>query len=353
MKFTSSAVSLLSSVVLIHVIPTANGRPGRPCGVVVGPDDNPGATRRSSKARANFDALPLDCDEQDAITIELPDGRSKIFGRARSTPPGRGRENSPAYWFGQDELGDPLNYVRGKNGTIAGSFVDMAASQVFQFGTGADGSPTIVITATEDFPPEGDAVMPGSGGRALQVEEESTTPTRPDSTNVLRGMTRSQDQPGRRLGDDLGGNLDVMVVWTKKAECKNIGLSDSCQLSAVSTNAMIDRIELAVAETNTAFIASGVNTMLNLVHSYREESYVEASTNAFGVALSHIKGTSDGVMDNVHALRDQYGADIVAMIIDDPQYCGIAYLGPKVELMFSVTAWNCATGYFSFGHEIG
>ena len=69
------------------------------------------------------------------------------------------------------------------------------------------------------------------------------------------------------------------------------------------------------------------------------------------------------------------GADVVAMLIDDPQYCGLGYLGPRSDLMFSVTAWNCATGLYSkitpiflevilsvltdfniliaFGHEIG
>jgi len=55
----------------------------------------------------------------------------------------------------------------------------------------------------------------------------------------------------------------------------------------------------------------------------------------------------------VHENREQYGADIVALIIDDPQYCGLAWLGPSKNLMYSVTAWDCATGYYSFGHEIG
>jgi len=59
-------------------------------------------------------------------------------------------------------------------------------------------------------------------------------------------------------------------------------------------------------------------------------------------------------MDDVHTKRELYGADIVAMIIDDSEYCGKAWLGPRESLMFSVvTDWNCVTGYFSFGHEIG
>lgn len=58
----------------------------------------------------------------------------------------------------------------------------------------------------------------------------------------------------------------------------------------------------------------------------------------------------DGKMDEAHTLREQYKADLVALIIDDPAYCGMAYLGPSKNYMFSVTAWNCATGYYSFGH---
>ena len=44
---------------------------------------------------------------------------------------------------------------------------------------------------------------------------------------------------------------------------------------------------------------------------------------------------------------------MVAMLIDDSQYCGIAYVGPSKDWMFSVTAWFCATGYYTFGHELG
>jgi len=115
---------------------------------------------------------------------------------------------------------------------------------------------------------------------------------------------------------------------------------------------MRNRIDLAITETNVAFNSSGVNTQIRLVHAYPDPDYVEASGNAFSAALSDLRGTSDGKMDDVHANRTQFGADFVAMIIDDPQYCGMAYLGPRLDLMFSVTKWSCATGYYSFGHEL-
>ncbi len=112
-------------------------------------------------------------------------------------------------------------------------------------------------------------------------------------------------------------------------------------------------IDLAVAETNTAFALSGVTSQLRLIHAYREPNYKEDVSNAFGAALSSIRSNTDGVLDEVHTMRNTYGADIVAMIIDSPEHCGMAYSGPERNLMFSVTAWNCATGFYSFGHAIG
>lgn len=112
-------------------------------------------------------------------------------------------------------------------------------------------------------------------------------------------------------------------------------------------------IALAIAETNQAYADSGINTELRLVHEYRDETYVESSSSAFSSALNDITGTTDGVMDDVHTKREFWGADIVALIIDDSQYCGLAWVGPRKQNMFSVTDWGCATGYYSFGHEIG
>lgn len=71
---------------------------GRPCGVGIGPDDNPGAERRSSKARAKFDDLPKSCDDSDTITIELPNGKTKTFQKKRATAAGLGRENARKFY---------------------------------------------------------------------------------------------------------------------------------------------------------------------------------------------------------------------------------------------------------------
>lgn len=168
----------------------------------------------------------------------------------------------------------------------------------------------------------------------------------------IRGslFNQQQKQEHRGLVDDSGSTIDVMVVWTKKAECRKSNLAVGCTNTATTENNMRGLIALAVAETNTAYSLSGVTTQLRLVHAYREPNYVEATSDAFGAALSSITGTTDGVMDDVHTKRNTYGADVVALIIDDAAFCGMAYLGPSVGLMFSVTAWNCATGCKSNMH---
>ena len=47
-------------------------------------------------------------------------------------------------------------------------------------------------------------------------------------------------------------------------------------------------------------------------------------------------------------------ADAAALLIGDFDSCGIAFFNAACSCgAFSVTAKSCATGYYSFGHEIG
>src|SRR5690606_32235448 len=71
--------------------------------------------------------------------------------------------------------------------------------------------------------------------------------------------------------------------------------------------------------------------------------------------LLDLEGNTDGHMDEVHDLRNQYGADMVAMINSNHDYCGIAFMGfgPHDYQMFSVTNYSCAVGNLSFAHELG
>jgi len=165
--------------------------------------------------------------------------------------------------------------------------------------------------------------------------------TNPDELNVL---PQSSPQP------DAGDFIDVMVVYTPAAK-----------IGAGGTTPIQSLIQLAVDETNQSYINSGINQRLRLVHN-EEVSYTE-SGNLCGAStgdLERLAGTMDGYMDNVHALRDSYGADLVSLVTEtgNPNACGCGYLMTTVSTAFAANAFmvtrrDCATGYYSFGHELG
>ncbi len=142
---------------------------------------------------------------------------------------------------------------------------------------------------------------------------------------------------------DAGDVLDVLVLYTPQARTQAGGLA-----------AIESMIDLAVAESNTGYTSSGVNLQLRLVNK-QEVNYGEVD---FGADLQNLAGTTDGFMDDVHALRDSLGADVVKLVRGSGEACGIAYLMSNLSAAFaasafSVDSYNCITGYYTFAHEIG
>ena len=137
--------------------------------------------------------------------------------------------------------------------------------------------------------------------------------------------------------------------------CASAGYGSGGKCTATDTNkgTIEGLINLAISETNTAYANSGIPTKLRLVKTHYEASY-DDYTNGWEQTLSYMQGTNDGNFDYIHAMRNQYGADFVSMFVDSGSYCGIGYRPdvPSSTDAFSLTKWSCATGYYSFGHEL-
>ncbi|KHK03072.1 M12 family metallo-peptidase [Desulfovibrio sp. TomC] len=152
---------------------------------------------------------------------------------------------------------------------------------------------------------------------------------------------------GAAVAGDDGSIIDVMVLYTPSARA-----------AAGGEAAMQARIALAFSETNQGYAQSGVIQRFRLVHA-QEVAYVEdTGSSGFDIALGNLQNPSDGVIDNIHALRNQYGADIVSLLINNGWYCGLGYLMTSTSSNFAANAFNvvdysCATGYYSFAHECG
>ena len=137
--------------------------------------------------------------------------------------------------------------------------------------------------------------------------------------------------------------IDVLVVYTAA--------------TAGASGNITSEIQLAIDETNQAYANSGIVQRIRLVHS-EQVAYVE--TGSSSEDLGRLKDPSDGYLDDVHSLRDMYGADVVSLWVENlgDDTCGIGYLMTGVSTSFAphaffVVARSCATGYYSFGHELG
>jgi peptidyl-Asp metalloendopeptidase len=132
--------------------------------------------------------------------------------------------------------------------------------------------------------------------------------------------------------------IDVLVAYTPSA--------------AAQVNDMASLVQLAVAEANQSYVNSHIGLQLRLVYSY-QAAYSEAG-KSFDQIVEDLAGKSDGSIDEIHQLRDRYGADLVALIINQADYCGLADAILAVEsTAFAAVYYNCATGYYSFAHELG
>jgi hypothetical protein len=139
-----------------------------------------------------------------------------------------------------------------------------------------------------------------------------------------------------------GDRVDVLIVTTPAARTQ-----------AGGTNQLNALCDLAVAASNTAYINSGLTARLRNVLRM-EVNYAE---QGFSSDLSSLAAEGDGVLDDIHALRDACGADLVAMIRTSGEYCGIGYLMPYNDpgasgTGFSVTAQSCLATQ-TFAHELG
>ncbi|OQW31325.1 MAG: hypothetical protein A4E19_20355 [Nitrospira sp. SG-bin1] len=139
--------------------------------------------------------------------------------------------------------------------------------------------------------------------------------------------------------------VDLLVVYTSTARSRQGGQA-----------AMNALIAMGVDLANQAYGNSRIAMQLRLVRA-AEVSYRE--TGDMSTDLSRLQRTNDGFMDQVHQLRNQYKADLVAMIVDNGgAYCGIAYVmanGPRASFAgyaFSVTARDCVANN-TLTHELG
>jgi hypothetical protein len=177
------------------------------------------------------------------------------------------------------------------------------------------------------------------GASRLEIVDTDRLPPCADlpAPPALRANT-----PAQLAACDDGKPVDVLVLYTAAARAQ-----------AGSKPAIEGQITAAIGAANAAYANSQISARLNLVLQM-ETDYTSSD---FGTDLNRLASPNDGFIDWAHQLRDAAGADMVALIRNDGEYCGIAYLmysnGPESDgIPFSVTAYSCLANQ-TLAHELG
>ena len=260
------------------------------------------------------------------LRVDLFDSRSLTL--AKDTLERRGAGNFT--WRGKVQ-GHPngfalLTVVNGRiSGTIELADVGRGTHVRYQIQSTNDGLTLLREIDPSSFPDD----HPGGG-----------EPVAPDATlksAVRAGADKTVAPDGTVAKADTAATIDVMVVYSN-------------QTAAAVGTGIGAQVQQAIDTANLVYANSGITTRLRLVYA-GPANYDESGD--FATDLSRLTGTTDGYMDGVHALRDQYGADLVSLFVENPQYCGYGWVGPSAGYAFSVVNRGCASGNYSFPHELG
>jgi hypothetical protein len=151
-----------------------------------------------------------------------------------------------------------------------------------------------------------------------------------------------QDLPPLKLKDledHTMSDLKILVAYTPTVASRAGDVSALTDLAFIETNASYANSDV--------FIRAIPATPKPVATSYAESGTFEGD-------LAALKTPGDGKMDELLAMRDEMHADIVVLLTNTSSFCGLAsdILGSK-ESAFAIVYHDCATGYYSFGHEIG
>jgi hypothetical protein len=304
----------------------------------------------NQKRQCKWDASDFSIEETQELDIALREN-GPIIKCTRKNVSGKGKRWSGVCNSGEGSAANfVLVNVSGIGEKIFGSVVDPSSSSICTISIDQDGDNEVSCNPFSSFKDEEDAEILDEvvdGYHTLYNDRRLRGGVRQHLPSYMRNQQRERSLQY----NDLGGTIDILVVWTKKAECKRSNLADACTITAITTANMRGLVQLAVAETNQAFVNSGVNTQLRLVHAYLDDTYVEPATSTFSTALYDLQGLTDGKLDSAHINRQKYGADLVHMIIGGTASCGIGFLPSsttslKSSQTFSVSSYACAAGYY-------
>ncbi len=195
-----------------------------------------------------------------------------------------------------------------------------------------------VLTAEISDAPRTFSIRPGRAGQHRVLEVDPTLLPPEHLPVPPSGTANSETKRSSPTTEDSADDIRILVLYTPNA-----------RRLAGGTTAIENLAYLGVAQTNSAFLVSGQAARLTMANT-QEIDYSESSSTGRDLQWLTESGSIDGV-------RDQYAADLVAMLTYSISFCGSAWLygfaTPSLAYWgTSVISFDCLSN-LSFVHEIG
>lgn len=278
-------------------------------------------TSEAITARHQIIQVNLDALKSSPINIQLFDGETLEVTEERTS-----QQPGGLVWVGksQDNFGRIILVINGSE--IVGSIT--VGIKIYGIRTLGDGIQVMIEITQSNY----------AGELCFQTD---TTQQSQNQNQNNQGNSNQTFSVTSSSGFEC--NLRLLVAYTSSAA--------SAAVSSGFGNIQ-SLILLAVEETNQSYINSNINHKVELAY-IAAVSYTEGD---FTTDLNNFAGGSDGYMDEIHSLRNLYSADVCVFIVNNSVYCGLAktiYTDNNPAQAFCEVHYNCATGNYSFAHEIG
>lgn len=278
--------------------------------------------------RVSEDLLRASAAAGSSVEIPLFGGKAVRF-QHRKTVHNRSGSTS---WVGDaegfdGEPGDGLAVLVFRQGVVVGSI--RVGKELYMLSHGGEAGLQVLHEVDESAP---------------QYQELPPTPVDLDPVRLAEAEERALAQAEGSLPQDDGSIQDLLVVYTPGAVTEVGGVT-----------AVENLIDLGVTETNLSYEASGVVHRLRLVHTALTD-YTPGMP--IGDPRDLLQDPDDGVMDEVHPLRDEVAADLVMLLLENGGGCGRAFIMNVVspaheEFAFCYVNHVCVSPGYTFQHELG
>ena len=171
-----------------------------------------------------------------------------------------------------------------------------------------------------------DLLLNAPGERPVFDPAELTSPRGEAQEQVVRVLVGITEEGQSQMG----GQAAALAIATASIE---------------STNAAFANSEMTVGDDG--IVAATIELAGTLL--------VDGQGLGYSALLDALRNPDDGIMDEIHPMRDATKADLVALLSrSNIGVCGVAYYAiNNPSRGFSVTAHSCAVGNLTFAHELG